>query len=154
MKHKKLRDVLFNNRKKQLSVSYQSGKKVTVHYSQLGIDQNIEKAWVCAETKNQSIGFKLQNGRTDYMPYDQPLALSYDPDYLLQTAVEEMIAKIKLTIEKKGISKKYLAEQLHTSDNQVQRLLNPKILNKNLSQLYHISTLLGLNLEIHLKEAA
>ena len=54
----------------------------------------------------------------------------------------------------KKISKKYLARQLKTSDNQIQRLLNPNILNKNLIQLYKLAYLLNLEFEVHLTEAA
>ncbi|MCK6556598.1 MAG: hypothetical protein L6Q80_11990 [Dehalococcoidia bacterium] len=49
---------------------------------------------------------------------------------------------------------RYLATQLGTSDNQIQRLLDPSILNKNLEQLYRIVLLLGLELEWRIKKAA
>jgi len=41
-----------------------------------------------------------------------------------------------------------------TSDNQLYRLLNPKILKKNLEQLYKIVYLLGLEIEIEVKKSA
>jgi hypothetical protein len=46
-----------------------------------------------------------------------------------------------------GVHYGRLATQLGTSDNQIQRLLDPSVLNKNLEQLYRISLLLGLELE-------
>jgi hypothetical protein len=48
---------------------------------------------------------------------------------------------------------RYLATQLGTSDNQIQRLLDPSILNKNLEQLYRIALLLGLELEWRVRAA-
>ncbi|MGR3319559.1 MAG: helix-turn-helix domain-containing protein, partial [Candidatus Anammoxibacter sp.] len=57
-------------------------------------------------------------------------------------------------LEKKKISKKFLARQLVTSDNQIQRLLNPNIPNKNLTQLYKIASILKLEFELTLKGAA
>ena len=153
MKNKKFKKVSFNNHKKQLTVTYISGKQISVHYSHLGVKANILEAWVDQETRGQSIGMRFADGTTDFMPYDQPLALGKDSDYLLQTHIELIIARIKEAIRVKKISKKYLAEQLHTSLNQIQRLLNPELVNKNLSQLYHIASLLGLEVEIGLKAA-
>jgi len=82
------------------------------------------------------------------MPYDQPLALNKDPKYLLQNQIETLIAKINFALKQKKMSKGYLARRLNTSDNQIQRLLNPKILNKNLTQLYRIASLLELEIEL------
>lgn len=154
MKQARLKSVDFNNRKKQLEVVYAGGKKIFVHYRSLGIQSNIREAWVDKETGGRSVGMKFDNGKLDFMPYDQPLAIHKDPDFLLQHQIELLTARIKEALRTKKISKRYLAEQLHTSDNQMQRLLNPKILNKNLSQLYQIGSFLGLELDITLKKAA
>lgn len=154
MKTTKFASVAFNNRKKQFHFSYANGKKATLHYGQLGLKHSVLEAWIDKETRGQSVGFKLSNGETDYIPYDQPLALVKDVDYLLQNHIEILISHIKEALQRRKLSKKYLAEQLKTSDNQIQRLLNPKILNKNLSQLYHVLSLLNLEPEIHVKNAA
>lgn len=154
MKSLKFKAISFNNHKKQFLFTYASDKKASVHYSQLGITSPVSTAWIDKETRGQSIGFTLLSGETDFIPYDQPLALVRDSDYLLQNQIEIIIAQIKDEIRDKKLSKKYLAEQLKTSDNQIQRLLNPKILNKNLTQLYHILTLLKLEPEFRLHKAA
>lgn len=153
MKNRKFGKVAFNNRKKQISFKYTSGKELMVHYSQLGIKSNIRESWIDQETNGQSVGVKFEDDTVDFIPYDQPLALAKDPDFLLQNQIEILTARIKEAIRERKISKRYLAEQLATSDNQIQRLLNPKILNKNLSQLYQIAALLGLELQITLKAA-
>ena len=153
MKDRKFKSVSFNNRKKQMTVTYTSGKKATLHFRPLGIQSNVLEAWIDKETRGQSIGIRYDDGRVDYLPYDQPLALIKDPEFLLQTHIENLISRIKEAIQASRISKRYLAEQLKTSDNQIQRLLNPKILNKNLSQLYHLASLLGLEVEIRSKAA-
>ena len=154
MKIERLKNVSFNNRNKQIEVHYLSGKKVIFHFGQIGFKQNIIRAWVDQETGKRTIGFEFDNGTKEYMPYDQPLALVRDPEFLLQTDIEVLIAKIKKELERQKISKRFLANQLHTSDNQIQRLLNPKILNKNLEQLYQIASLLGLKFELRLKSAS
>lgn len=154
MKDQKFKSVDFNNRKKQLVFTYSSGKQAVIHYSQLGISTNITKAWVDSKTRNKSVGLKFANGKKDYLPYDQPLALIKDAETLLQNQIEIIIAYIKNEIKERKLSKRYLAEQLKTSDNQIQRLLNPKIINKNLSQLYQIVFLLHLELKFDIKKAA
>ncbi|TWU36918.1 hypothetical protein S225a_04150 [Candidatus Brocadiaceae bacterium S225] len=88
------------------------------------------------------------------MPYDQPLDIIRDPEYMLQNHIEHIIAQIKEELEKKKISKKYLSQQLATSDNQIQRLLNPNIFNKNHTQRYKVASLLKPKFEICLKNAA
>ncbi len=154
MKSKKIKSVTFSNKTKEIEIEYASKKRYSVHYGQLGIHQNILKAWVDRETGNQSIGFEFEDGSVDYMPYDQPLALNKDPDYLLQDQIEHLVLELNETIKKKGISKKYIAKKLETSENQIFRLLNPSILNKNLEQLYQIAFILNKQIEIELKDAA
>src|ERR1043166_2351245 len=122
MRDKKINLISFNNRKKQFLIAYSSGKKVSIHYGQLGIRKNIKNAWVDKETRGKSIGIEFSDGNKDYLPYDQPLALVKDPEFLLQNDIEVLTAKIKTEIKRQKISKRYLADQLHTSDNQVQRL--------------------------------
>lgn len=149
----KIQSVEFSNKSKTIQVMYASGKKMSVHYGQLGINKKISEVWVDKETNGRSVGINFIDGTVDYMPYDQPLALNRDPEYLLHNQIEKLIARIKLVLETKKISKRYLATQLKTSDNQIQRLLNPNILNKNLEQLFSLMSLLGLNIEWQINEA-
>lgn len=150
MKAQKLKSATFSNKKKEIEIVYTSGKKVTIHYGSLGILSNISEVWVDKETAGKSLGIEFLDGEIDYMPYDQPLAIIKDPEFMLQNHIENVIARIKEELTRKKVSKKYLARQLGTSDNQIQRLLNPNILNKNLIQLYKLASLLGLQFEIHL----
>jgi ribosome-binding protein aMBF1 (putative translation factor) len=68
--------------------------------------------------------------------------------------MERVVARIREALERKRISKHFLAEQLATSDAQIQRLLDPDVLKKNLDQLYRIATLVGLELEWNVRKAA
>lgn len=144
----KIKSVIFNNRKKELVVSYSNNKEFVVHFSDLNIRDNILNAWIDKETDSMSIGIELQDGTIEYMPYDQPLALNKDPEYVLQNHIENLVAKINKALNQKKISKGYLARRLNTSDNQIQRLLSPQILNKNLTQLYKIASLLEIDIEL------
>lgn len=88
------------------------------------------------------------------MPYGQPLAIARDPDYLVRNHLETLTAQIRRELDRRGVSLRYLAERLDTSDSQIQRLLKPTPGNKNLSQLYRIAALLDLEMEIRLNPAA
>lgn len=150
----RIKKVSFNNKNKQIDLVYVSGKKITLHYGQIKIAQNIERIWVDKETRALSVGIELKDGTIEYMPYDQPLDLAKDPEYLLKNHIEIITAKIKSELNRQRISKRFLAHHLKTSDNQIQRLLNPKIANKNLIQLYLIASLLGLEFNIQLKKVS
>lgn len=154
MKSERIRGMRFDNRRRLLHVDYSSGKRVAVHYGHLGIKKKIVEVWVDKETRGRAAGIRLEDGTEDFMPYDQPLALVRDPEYMLRTQLERLLARIKEALAAKRISKRYLATQLGTSDNQIQRLLDPSILNKNLEQLYRIALLLGLELEWRIHDAA
>ena len=154
MKSERFRSVTLNNRKRQIACVYTNGKKIILHLGQLGIRKNVIRVWVDRETGGRSVGFEFSDGSIDYMPYDQPLFLTKEPEFLLQTHIEDLTSRIKSELKKQGISKRYLATRLGTSDNQIQRLLDPKILNKNLEQLYKIAALLGCEFEWKLTKAA
>ncbi len=154
MKSTRVKKVTFDNRKKQLTVHYAARQEATIHYGQIGITQNLRQAYSDKETGHRTIVLILADGSTEFMPSDQPLALIKDPEFVLQTHIERLVARIRRELQKKGVSLRYVARQLSTSDNQVQRLLSPSVLNKNLSQLYRIAAILDLEVEVHIKEAA
>jgi hypothetical protein len=154
VKSERIRAVHFDNRRRVLDVAYASGKRVDVHYGQIGIVAKVVDAWVDQETRGRAIGLRLADDTEAFVPYDQPLALARDPDYLLRSHLERVLGRIRQTLADKHISKRYLADQLGTSDNQIQRLLDPAILNKNLGQLYRIALLLGIEIEVRVTEAA
>jgi len=154
MKSERLRRVIVNNHAKQLTITYCSGKTINIHYGQVGIDKNITKAWLDKETDSHAIGFEYVDGTQDFMPYDQPLAVAKDPEFLLRNQIEVITATIRRELQRRNISLRFLARELGTSDNQIQRLLNPNILQKNLTQLSKIAALLNLEVELRIKAAA
>lgn len=154
MRPLKFKSATFSNKKKQIDIIYTNGKQATMHFGSVGIKKLIKEIKVDRETNGKSLKIIFEDESVDYLPYDQPLVIARDPEVLLQIHIERIIAKIKDAIAKKKISKRYIANRLETSDNQVQRLLNPAILNKNLSQLYKIADLVGLEFEVHVKEVA
>ena len=154
MKQPRVTRVSFNNRKKQLVVEYGSGTQVLVHYGQVGIRKNLRSASPDRESGGRAIRLEYRDQTTDYMPYDQPLAAAKDPEFMLRHDLEVLIARIRQRLAQQRISLRHLAERLKTSDAQVQRLLDPSILRKNLGQLYAIGAVLNLKMEVRVKDAA
>jgi len=150
----KLVSVAFNNRSKELTVVYRNGKKVVLHYGQLGLKGNLAAAGVDPESAGYALFLEYVNGKREFVPYDTPLLIVQDPDYLLQDSIENLVADIRKKLRATKISKKYLARSLKTSDIQIERLLDSRILNKNLVQLNEIAHCLGASLELSLKRAA
>ena len=154
MKQHRITRVSFHNRKKQLVVEYGSGTQVLVHYGEVGIRKNLRSASLDRETGGRAIRLDYRDGTTDFMPYDQPLAAVRDPEFMLRHDLEVLVARIRERLDQQRISLRHLAERLKTSDAQVQRLLDPSNLRKNLSQIYAIGAVLDLKVEVRVKDAA
>src|SRR5256885_1729897 len=105
MNTERIKAAEFNNRRKTLTVRYASGKVIHVHYGQLGIRRNLESVWVDRETRGRSVGIRFTDGEEDFVPYDQPLALAQDPEYLLRTQIERLTAHLNEALKAKRISK-------------------------------------------------
>ena len=80
----KFKSATFSNRKKEIHIVYASGKKVVVHYGSLGITDLVKHIQVDKETSGRTLKIEFANGKMDYMPYDQPLFLVKDPEYMLR----------------------------------------------------------------------
>lgn len=154
MRSPTFKSAAFSNKSKEIELVYTSGKRVTLLYASLNLKKKIQRVWVDRETKGKSVGMEFEDGLVDYLPYDQPLAIVKDPEYILQNHIERITAQIKDEIARQKIPRRFLARQLKTSENQIQKLLNPEILNKNLGQLYKMVSLLGLECEIQIRKAA
>ena len=142
MKHTKFKTVEFNNKKRVFILTYTSGLVVECPYSSLGIKNKIVEAGPDKEVGNHSFFFVLENGEKDYVPYDQPLHISNNPDYMRQELMFDLTMKIKQIIETAGISKRELARSLKTSVTQINRLLDQTNYTKDLSRLIQIASLL------------
>ena len=59
-----------------------------VHYGSLGITDPVAHIQVDEETSGRTLKIEFANGKTDYMPYDQPLFLVKDPEYMLRDHIE------------------------------------------------------------------
>ena len=153
MKEIKFKSVTFSNKTKKITIDYTSGKTIVIDYESLQIDKNIHEIKIDKETGKKSLIIEYSDETLDFLPYDQPLHIAQDPEYMLQNQIEHITAQIKEALRERKMSKKTLAIKLQTSENQIQKLLNPCIINKNLTQLYKLARIVNLECEILLKAA-
>jgi DNA-binding Xre family transcriptional regulator len=141
MKHKKFKKVEFDNKKRVFH--YTSGLKLECPYSSLKIKDKVVDAGPDPEVRGHSFFFTLENGKIDYVPYDQPLHIVQNPDYVREQTLYEMTKQLKEFVLKAKISKRELARRLHTSMSQLNRLLDTTNYNKDLSRLIEIAAILN-----------
>ncbi len=152
MKHMKFKSVRFNNRKKVFNLTYTSGLEVECPYSALAIDKKVIEAGPDPEVGYHSFYLKLENGEIDYVPFDQPLHIVKNPDYLRSEAISKMTHEVKDMYEEKNISKREIARRMNTSVTQINRLLDINNFDKNLSRLIQMAAVLGYEFELSLKK--
>lgn len=143
MKHRKFKKVVFDNKKRVFHLEYTTGLKLDCPYSSLGIKNRVVASGPDREVGNHSFYFVIDTGKKDYVPYDQPLHIVQNPEYVKEQTLYEVTKEINDLIQKTGISKRELTRRLRTSMSQLLRLLNPANTNKELSRLIEIAAILN-----------
>lgn len=153
MKHKKFKAVTFDNKKRVFHLEYTSGLKVNCPYSALGIHGKVTEAGPDSEVGSHAFYFVLENGKKDYVPYDQPLHIVQNPEYVKQQTLFDMTLAINKFIKKEKVSKRELARRLNTSTSQLSRLLDTTNYKKELSRLIEIGAMLDYKFKWEFKKA-
>jgi len=153
MKHKKFKAVEFDNKKRLFHLSYTSGLKVECPYSALGIHEKVTDAAPDSESGDHAFYFVLESGKKDYVPYDQPLHIAQNPDYVKQDTLYKMTKAINEFIRKEKVPKRELARRLNTSMSQLSRLLDVTNYKKELSRLIEIAAMLNYEFKWKFKKA-
>lgn len=154
MKHKKIKQVEWDNKKKLFHVKYTSGLEVDCPYSALGVRENVVEAAPDKEVGQHSFYFMTESGKKDFVPYDQPLHIVQNPEYVKQQTLFEVTKKINQFIEEEHVSKRELCRRLSTSMTQLSRLLDVTNYNKELSRLIEIAAMLNYEFQWKFKRAA
>ena len=154
MNHKKFRKVKADNKKKVFHLEYTSGLKLECPYSALGIHHKVTSAAPDPEVGGHSFYFILDNGDKNYVPYDQPLHIEQNPEFIKNQTLYEVTKQLNQFIRLAKISKRELARRLHTSLSQLLRLLDTTNYKKELSRLIEIATLLNYEFKWQFKKAA
>lgn len=154
MKHKKFKKVRFDNKKRVFNLEYTSGLKLACPYSALGIRDKVVEAGPDPEVGCHSFYFVLSNGKKDYVPYDQPLHIAQNPEYVRETTLYEITKYLNGVIKKSKVSKRELARRLGTSLSQLARLLDTTNYKKELSRLIELAAILNYEFKWEFKRAA
>jgi hypothetical protein len=147
VKHKKFKKVEFDNKKRLFHLEYTSGLKLDCPYFSLHIKGKVIDAGPDVEVGGHSFYFTLENGKTDYVPFDQPLHIVQNPEYAKEQTLYQMTKQLNEFIKNSGISKRELARRLNTSLSQLARLLDTANYKKEMSRLVEIGAIL--NYEFH-----
>ena len=147
MKHQKFKKAQFDNKKRVFHLEYTSGLKLDCPYSALKIRGKVVDSCPDPEVGKHSFYFTLENGKTDYVPFDQPLYIASNPEYIKEQTLFEMTKKLQEFIRLAKIPKREVARRLNTSVSQLNRLLDTTNYKKELSRLIEIATIL--NYEFH-----
>lgn len=154
MKHKKFKKVEHDNKKRLFHLEYASGLKLDCPYSALGIRNKVIEAGPDREVGGHSFYFTLHDGKKEYVPYDQPLHIVQNPEYVRQRTLYEVTKRLNRFIEEAKIPKRELARRLSTSLSQLARLLDTTNYNKELSRLIELAAILNYEFKWEFKRAA
>lgn len=154
MKNRKFKKAAYDNKKRVFHLEYTTGLKLDCPYSALGIRNKVVEAGPDPEVGGHSFYFVLDSGKKDYVPYDQPLHIAQNPEYLKEQTLFEVTKQLNEFIENAEISKRELARRLGTSMSQLLRLLDPTNYKKELSRLIEIAAMLNYEFVWKFKKAA
>jgi hypothetical protein len=153
VKHKKFKKVEFDNKKRVFHLEYTSGLKLDCPYFPLGIKGRIVDAGPDAEVGAHSFYFTTANGKTDYVPFDQPLHIAQNPEYVKEQTLYQMTKRLNEFIQREGVPKRELARRLNTSMSQLSRLLDTTNYKKELSRLIELAAVLDYEFKWEFKKA-
>ena len=154
MKHKKFKKVEFDNKKRVFHLEYTSGLKIDCPYFSLRIKGKVIEAAPDSEVGGHSFYFVLEDGKKDYVPFNQPLHIAQNPEYVKEQTLYQVTKRLNEFIKSEGISKRELARRLHTSLSQLARLLDTTNYKKELSRLIEIAAILNYEFKWEFRKAA
>ena len=154
MKHKKFKKVKLDNKKRVFHLEYTSGLKMECPYSALGIKGKVVQASSDSEAGCHSFYFVLENGKKEFVPFDQPLHIAQNPEYVKQQTLYEVTKQLNEFIKRAKTPKRELARRLGTSLSQLSRLLDTTNYKKELSRLIELAAMLNYEFKWQFKKAA
>lgn len=154
MKHKRFKKVCLDNKKRVFHLEYASGLKIECPYSALRIRGKVVEAAPDDEAGRHSFYFVLDNGKKDFVPFDQPLHIVQNPEYMKQRTLYEVTKQLNEFIQREKVSKRELCRRLGTSLSQLSRLLDTTNYKKELSRLIELAAMLNYEFTWQFKRAA
>lgn len=141
-----IRNVIVNNRKRQLELRVRSGKVFPVPFVKLDPrptpKDRIAKAYVDRELGSEAVTYVLESGAEGSVHIDHALEYNEDPAYLADLVIHKLTVEARRRADQSGLSRRELARRLSTSVPQLYRLLDPANTRKSLGQLVALLHLL------------
>lgn len=135
----KIKKVLFNNRRKEFSLSTCSGAAYTFPYAQADprpdSSNRIAEVFVDQELGNEAVTYTLNSGDEGSIHIEQILEYNKDPNYMAELLTYKLTLEARQGIENSGLSRRQIAKRLKTSVPQLYRLLDPANTRKSINQL-------------------
>lgn len=154
----KIRNVTFNNRKREFNVTVASGLVYPYPFSAAhpipDTGNRIEKLFVDRELGNEAFTYVLESGREGSIHIEQVLEHNEDPKYLSELLLYKLTLEAQRRIEKTELSRRQIARRLNSSVPQLYRLLDPANTNKSMSQVISLLQILGCEVDVVVKSRA
>ena len=151
----KIRHVTVNNRKARLELTVYSGETFSMPFAKLGsrptAHNRISAAFVDKELAREAVTYTLQSGDEGFVHIDQVLEYNQDPSYLAELLVHKLTVEARARMEKSGLSRREIAQRMHTSLPQLYRLLDPTNTRKSVGQLISLLHLLDCDVDLVVK---
>ena len=148
----KLNKVSINNRRKEFSVSIQSGVAFTFPYAEAdpipGSRNQIKEVFVDKELGNEAVTYVLNSGDEGTIHIEQILEYNEDPNYMAELLTYKLTLEARQGIENSGLSRRQIAKRLKTSVPQLYRLLDTANTSKSINQLVALLHVLNCKVDL------
>lgn len=153
----KIRDIGFNNRKKEFMVTVRSGIVYSFPYAKAipcpSKNDCITDIFVDKELGSEAFSFILKSGNEGSVHIEQVLEFNKDPTYLADLLVYKLTLEAQNRIKTCGLSRRQIAKQLHTSVPQLYRLLDTANTGKTINQIVALLHILNCDVELMVKSS-
>lgn len=148
----KIRQVIANNRKRQLELVVRSGQVYPFPYAKLDPrptpKDGIREAFVDKELGGEAATYVLESGAEGSVHIDQALEYNQDPILLADLLSHKLTVEAINCVKRSDLSHRELARRLRTSVPQLYRLLDPTNTRKSLAQLIALLHILDCGVEL------
>ena len=109
-------------------------------------------AYVDQELGKEAFTYRLESGAEGTIHIDSVLEYNEDPNYLADLAFYRLTTEARKKFDSSPLSAREIARLLGTSPTQLYRLLDPTNYSKSLRQMFSLLHVLGLQLELDVKD--
>ena len=148
----KIRNVTFNNRKREFTLRLRSGVDYSFPYAKaapapVGGD-GVREVFVDKELGSEAFTYLLESGKEGSVHVEQALEFHEDPDYMTRLLLYKLSLEAQRRVDESGLSRRQIIARLRTSAGQLYRLLDPANTNKSMNRLIALLRVLGCDVDL------